>query len=93
MVLTLMDEFDFKYIQSSAQYYEWVRENYPQLFARIRREVEKGRWLGVPKLNLGMEGAPRREWRDRVVLPSLLSGCALTRRGVAEWSGGNPMNP
>ncbi len=44
-VLTLMDEFDFKYIQSSAQYYEWIREDNPQLFSRIRQRVEEGRWL------------------------------------------------
>jgi hypothetical protein len=38
-------------------------------------------WVG----ELKMEGASQREWWERVVLPSLVGGCVLTRGGGAEW--------
>jgi len=41
---------------------------------------------------LRMEGAFRVAWWDRVVLPSLVGGCVLTRGGGAEWGVG-PVNP
>jgi len=37
------------------------------------------KWVGGRKrVELRMEGAPQRDWWDRVVLPSLLGGCVLT---------------
>ncbi|PSN87211.1 hypothetical protein B9Q03_10960, partial [Candidatus Marsarchaeota G2 archaeon OSP_D] len=33
---------------------------------------------GKKRVELRMEGAPQRDWWDRVVLPSLLGGCVLT---------------
>ncbi|MFB6491380.1 MAG: alpha-mannosidase [Thermoproteus sp. AZ2] len=42
-VLTLMSKYDFKFIQSSALYYKWAEEG--DLFARIKRAVDEGRWI------------------------------------------------
>ena len=43
------------------------------------------KWVGGKKrVQLRMEGAPQREWWERVVLPSLVGGCVLTRGGGAE---------
>jgi hypothetical protein len=37
------------------------------------------KWVGGKKsIQLKMEGAPQREWWERVVLPSLVGGCVLT---------------
>lgn len=35
---------DFKFTASSAQFYEWVAENDPNMLAEIRKRVEEGRW-------------------------------------------------
>jgi alpha-mannosidase len=35
---------DFAFTASSAQFYEWVAENDPEMLAEIRRRVEEGRW-------------------------------------------------
>jgi alpha-mannosidase len=43
-VVTLMRKHDFHYIQSSALYYEWIRNNYPSLFNEIKRLVAEGKW-------------------------------------------------
>lgn len=44
--LQRIEEFDeFIFTSSSAQYYAWVEENAPDLFARIREQVKKGRWI------------------------------------------------
>ncbi|WP_019586137.1 alpha-mannosidase [Deinococcus apachensis] len=44
-VLSLMDRYpDFTFNQSTAQLYEFVREDDPELFARIRERVQEGRW-------------------------------------------------
>ena len=44
--LQRVEEFDeFIFTSSSAQYYAWVEENAPDLFARIREQVKKGRWI------------------------------------------------
>ena len=43
------------------------------------------KWVGGRKrVELRMEGASRVAWWDRVVLPSLVGGCVLTRGGGAE---------
>jgi len=36
---------DFKYGMSSAQQYQWMKENRPELFERIREAVKKGRFV------------------------------------------------
>jgi alpha-mannosidase len=47
-VLSLMDDYpDFVFAASSAQQYAWMKEHYPQLFARIRDRVREGRWIPV----------------------------------------------
>jgi alpha-mannosidase len=35
---------DFAFISSSAQFYQWVSENDPEMLAEIRKRVEEGRW-------------------------------------------------
>lgn len=35
---------DYKFTQSSAQYYKWVQEYYPDLFKEIQDAVKKGQW-------------------------------------------------
>lgn len=44
-VLRLMERFpNFTFTQSQPQLYEFVRQDYPELFAAIRRRVAEGRW-------------------------------------------------
>ena len=38
---------DFLYAQSQAQAYAWMEERYPELFERIRKRAEEGRWIIV----------------------------------------------
>lgn len=46
--LNRLDEFDdFIFTCSSAQFYEWIEENNPELFSRIQKYVEEGRWIIV----------------------------------------------
>ncbi len=35
---------DFAFIASSAQFYQWVAENDPEMLAEIKKRVEEGRW-------------------------------------------------
>lgn len=47
-VLDLIDEYeDFRFVASSAQQYAWVEENYPELFARVKRAVAAGRIVPI----------------------------------------------
>jgi alpha-mannosidase len=47
-VLQLMDRYeDFTFNQSSAQLYEWIERDAPELFARVKERVEEGRWEPV----------------------------------------------
>ncbi|WP_088549374.1 alpha-mannosidase [Paenibacillus aquistagni] len=44
-VMTLMDEYpQFQYAQSQPQLYAYVKEYYPELYARIKERVADGRW-------------------------------------------------
>jgi alpha-mannosidase len=44
-VLALMDEDpDFRFAASQMVQYQWMRDGYPELFARIRQRVAEGRW-------------------------------------------------
>ncbi|PLW49433.1 hypothetical protein PCASD_01936 [Puccinia coronata f. sp. avenae] len=36
---------EYRFIASSAQQYKWLEELYPQLFSKVRREVENGKFL------------------------------------------------
>jgi len=38
---------DFMFTASSAQFYEWVAENDPEMLKEIRKRVEEGRWNAV----------------------------------------------
>jgi alpha-mannosidase len=47
-VLSLMDRYDdFVFNQSSAQLYKWIETGSPEIFERVRRRVEEGRWEPV----------------------------------------------
>ncbi len=44
-VLRLMEKYPgFYYCQSSAQYYDWLEEKYPETFEKVKKRVEGGRW-------------------------------------------------
>ncbi|MFJ2609087.1 alpha-mannosidase [Streptomyces sp. NPDC087425] len=45
---SLAEEYDeFIFACSQAQQYEWVRDNYPKVWARIQESVKKGQWAPV----------------------------------------------
>ncbi|WP_369226846.1 alpha-mannosidase [Streptomyces sp. R39] len=47
-VTSLAEEYEeFVFACSQAQQYEWVRDNYPQVWARIQESVKKGQWAPV----------------------------------------------
>lgn len=47
-VLSLMDRYeDFTFNQSSAQLYEWVGRDDPEIFERVKQRVKEGRWEPV----------------------------------------------
>ncbi len=44
-VLQLMDEYpDYKFIHSTPQVYKYVKDRYPEMFARIQERAKEGRW-------------------------------------------------
>lgn len=44
--LNRMEEFDdFIFTSSSAQFYQWIEENEPELFEKIRQRIQEGRWV------------------------------------------------
>ncbi len=44
-VVNLMDRYeDFHFLQSQPQLYDYLKEDYPELFARIKDFVKQGRW-------------------------------------------------
>ncbi|KOV61974.1 alpha-mannosidase [Streptomyces sp. MMG1121] len=47
-VTALADEYEeFVFACSQAQQYEWVRDNYPHVWERIEKSVQKGQWAPV----------------------------------------------
>ncbi|NEG56204.1 alpha-mannosidase [Bifidobacterium sp. SMA15] len=47
-VVELTDEDDdFVFAASSAQQYKWLKENYPEVFAKVRRKVDEGKFIPV----------------------------------------------
>ncbi len=47
-VLRLLEQFpDFRFSQSQAQLYEYIRKDYPELFESVKRQVREGRWEPV----------------------------------------------
>ena len=47
-VLSLMERYDdFVFNQSSAQLYEWIERESPEIFERVKKRVEEGRWEPV----------------------------------------------
>ncbi len=46
--LQRLEEFeDFVFTCSSAQFYEWIEESNPELFSRVQKHVDSGRWVIV----------------------------------------------
>lgn len=44
-ILGLMEKYQtFCFCQSSAQYYRWLEDEYPETFAKVKRRVGEGRW-------------------------------------------------
>ena len=44
-VLRLMEKHpSFYFCQSSAQYYKWLEERYPETFTKVTRRIQEGRW-------------------------------------------------
>lgn len=44
--LERLEEYDdFIFTSSSAQFYQWIEENAPDLFERIRQRIQEGRWV------------------------------------------------
>ncbi|MCD8338040.1 MAG: alpha-mannosidase [Lachnospiraceae bacterium] len=44
-VLKLMDEYpDYKFMSSQPQLYQFLKERYPETYARIKERVKEGRW-------------------------------------------------
>jgi len=44
-VMKNMDEYpELIYVQSQAQTYRWMQDNYPEIFERIKQKVKDGRW-------------------------------------------------
>jgi alpha-mannosidase len=44
-IISLMERYpDFYFNQSSAQVYAWIEQDDPELFEKIRRRVDEGRW-------------------------------------------------
>jgi len=44
-VLKLMDEYpDYKFISSQPQLYVFLKERYPELYAKVKERVKEGRW-------------------------------------------------
>jgi len=44
-VLNLLDKHDdFYYCQSTAQFYEWIEKETPEIFKRIKQHVKNGKW-------------------------------------------------
>lgn len=47
-VLWLAEQYpDFRFACSTAQQYQWVKDNYPQLMPRIKDAVKRGQWIPV----------------------------------------------
>ncbi len=44
-VINLMSKYDFHFMQSMAIYYEWIKEDYPELFEKIKQKINEGKWI------------------------------------------------
>jgi len=46
-MVSLAKEYDFVFVQSSAEYYEWVKERDRRLFDEIKKLINSGKWVIV----------------------------------------------
>ncbi|XP_071941386.1 alpha-mannosidase 2C1-like [Antedon mediterranea] len=55
--IQLMDSYpDYKFVCSQAQQYEWVKDSYPELYQRISKFVDDGRFIPVGGTWVEMDG-------------------------------------
>ena len=88
-VLDLMDEHaDFVFACSSAQQFAWIKQYYPELFARIRAKVAAGQfvpvggmWVEADTNMPGGEAMARQFVAGQAILPRGVRG--RLRRGLA----------
>jgi alpha-mannosidase len=38
---------DYKFVCSQAQQFEWLHENYPKLFEKVKEKSDKGQFLTI----------------------------------------------
>jgi len=44
-VMHFFDKYpDYKFVQSQAQLYDWIKEEYPELYKKIKTKVKEGKW-------------------------------------------------
>ncbi|CCU79866.1 Alpha-mannosidase [Halanaerobium saccharolyticum subsp. saccharolyticum DSM 6643] len=44
-VLKLMDEYpEYTFVQSSPQLYKFIKEDYPEIYAKIKEKIKEGKW-------------------------------------------------
>ena len=56
-MLALMDEYPaFTFVQSQSVLYEWVQQDDPALFARIKEKIRQGRWQVVGGMQVESDG-------------------------------------
>ncbi len=87
-VLELMDRDPELYFnQSSAQLYAWIEEDDPDLFERIRRRVDEGRWEIVGGMWVEADGnMPGGEaWVRQLLYGQRWFSEKLGRRAVVSW--------
>ncbi|BCU67606.1 alpha-mannosidase [Sulfolobales archaeon HS-7] len=44
-MLSLMNNYEFKFIQSMSIYYEWIKQDFPELFEKVREKINEGKWI------------------------------------------------
>ncbi|GAH17858.1 unnamed protein product, partial [marine sediment metagenome] len=80
----LMDQYpDFVFVQSQAQLYEFIRQDYPNLFDAVRQKVKEGTWEVIGGMwveadcNISGGGKPS---LDNSSLAVPISGAILERK-------------
>lgn len=65
----LMDRYpDYKFICSQAQQYEWVKDNYPPLWERIKEKISLGQFMPTGGVSLTFREITQRD--SRLTKPS-----------------------
>ena len=43
-ILNLMKKYDFHFIQTTPRYFEWFKQEFPEVFREIQKHVREGKW-------------------------------------------------